>query len=188
MADKYSADVGESIPIKIEISNTGNVHATNVEVILCEYDDDDMKSTIRKNDNMCDEESIVMRQVIGAIDKPDDTESQDGGKVVELYMLYPVSAGSKNVYVVVDPGNNIVEASESNNILRVSKELESSSPFLDVAGEIAGKVALPTMIVLLTFALFGVLFLVGKGRRADVNARIAEQSSLVSVLSSEDSD
>jgi hypothetical protein len=92
------------------------------------------------------------------------------------------------VYVVVDPGNNIVEASESNNILRVSKELESSSPFLDVAGEIAGKVALPTMIVLLTFALFGVLFLVGKGRRADVNARIAEQSSLVSVLSSEDSD
>ena len=188
VADKYSADVGESIPIKIEISNTGNVHATNVEVILCEYDDDDMKSTIRKNDNMCDEESIVMRQVIGAIDKPDDTESQDGGKVVELYMLYPVSAGSKNVYVVVDPGNNIVEASESNNILRVSKELESSSPFLDVAGEIAGKVALPTMIVLLTFALFGVLFLVGKGRRADVNARIAEQSSLVSVLSSEDSD
>jgi hypothetical protein len=59
---------------------------------------------------------------------------------------------------------------------------------LDVAGEVAGKVALPTMIILLTFSLFGVLYLVGKGRRADVKDRIAEQSSLMSVLGSEDSD
>jgi hypothetical protein len=184
--DKNSADVGESIPIRIEIVNTGNVHATNIEVILCEYDDDDMKDTIRKNNNMCDEDSIVMRQEIGAIDKPDD--SQKDGRVVELYMLYPVTAGTKNVYVVVDPGNNIVEASEGNNVLRISNELGSSNPVLDVAGEVAGKVALPTMIVLLTFALFGVLFLVGKGRRADVKDRIAEQSSLMSVLGSEDSD
>ena len=181
-----SADVGDSIPIRIEIANIGNVHATNIEVILCEYDDDDMKSEIRKDNNMCDEDSIVMRQEIGAIDKPDD--SMKDGRVVELYMLYPVTAGSKNVYVVVDPGNNIVEASEGNNVLRISDELGSSNPFLDVAGEVAGKVALPTMIVLLTFALFGVLFLVGKGRRADVKDRMAEQSSLKSVLGSEESD
>ena len=181
-----SADVGDSIPIRIEIANVGNVHATNIEVILCEYDADDMRGEIRKNNNMCDEESIVMRQEIGAIDKPDD--SQEDGRVVELYMLYPVTAGTKNVYVVVDPGNNIVEASEGNNVLRISDELGSSNPFLDVAGEVAGKVALPTMIVLLTFALFGVLFLVGKGRRADVKDRMAEQSSLKSVLGSEDSD
>ena len=103
-------------------------------------------------------------------------------------MLYPVTAGTKNVYVVVDPGNNIVEASEGNNVMRISEELGSTNPFFDVAGEVAGKVALPTMIVLLTFALFGVLFLVGKGRRVAVKDRMAEQSSLKSVLGSEESD
>ena len=180
--DSTSADVGESIPIRIEIANTGNVHASDIEVILCEYDDEDMMSEIRKNDNMCDEESIVMRQIIGALDKPDDSQDE---RVIELYMLYPVNAGSKNVYVVVDPGNTIVEANEGDNIVRISQELGSSNPFLDVAGEVVGKVALPTMIVLLTFSLFGVLYLVGRGRRAAVKDRIAEQSSLMSVLGDE---
>jgi hypothetical protein len=180
--DVTSADVGESIPIRIEIANTGNVHASDIEVILCEYDDDDMLKEIRKNNNMCDEESIVMRQIIGALDKPDDSQTE---RVIELYMLYPVTAGSKNVYVVVDPGNTIVEANEGDNIVRISTELGSSNPFLDVAGEVAGKVALPTMIVLLTFSLFGVLYLVGRGRRAAVKDRIAEQSSLMSVLGDE---
>ena len=101
-------------------------------------------------------------------------------------MLYPVTAGNKNVYVVVDPGNTIVEADESDNIRRITQELGSSNPFFDVAGEVAGKVALPTMIVLLTFSLFGVLYLVGRGRRAAVKDRIAEQSSLMSVLGDED--
>ena len=180
--DSTSADVGESIPIRIEIANTGNVHASDIEVILCEYDDEDMMSEIRKNNNMCDEESIVMRQIIGALDKPDDSQDE---RVIELYMLYPVNAGSKNVYVVVDPGNTIVEANEGDNIVRISQELGSSNPFLDVAGEVVGKVALPTMIVLLTFSLFGVLYLVGRGRRAAVKDRIAEQSSLMSVLGDE---
>ena len=180
--DSTSADVGESIPIRIEIANTGNVHASDIEVILCEYDDDDMMAEIRKNDNMCDEESIVMRQIIGALDKPDDSQDE---RVIELYMLYPVTAGSKNVYVVVDPGNTIVEANEGDNVVRISQELGSSNPFLDVAGEVAGKVALPSMIVLLTFSLFGVLYLVGRGRRAAVKDRIAEQSSLMSVLGDE---
>ena len=180
--DANSADVGESIPIRIEIANTGNVHASDIEVILCEYEDDDMMAEIRKNNNMCDEESIVMRQIIGALDKPDDSQDE---RTIELYMLYPVTAGNKNVYVVVDPGNTIVEAKENNNIVRISEELGSSNPFLDVAGEVAGKVALPTMIVLLTFSLFGVLYLVGRGRRAAVKDRIAEQSSLMSVLGDE---
>ena len=180
--DSTSADVGESIPIRIEIANTGNVHASDIEVILCEYDDDDMMTEIRKNDNMCDEDSIVMRQIIGALDKPDDSQDE---RVIELYMLYPVTAGSKNVYVVVDPGNTIVEANEGDNVVRISQELGSSNPFLDVAGEVVGKVALPSMIVLLTFSLFGVLYLVGRGRRAAVKDRIAEQSSLMSVLGDE---
>jgi uncharacterized membrane protein len=183
--DVTSADVGESIPIRVEIANEGNVHASDIEVILCEYDGDDMMAEIRKNDNMCDEESIVMRQIIGALDKPDDSQTE---RVIELYMLYPVTAGSKNVYVVVDPGNTIVEADEGDNIVRISQELGSSNPFLDVAGEVAGKVALPTMIVLLTFSLFGVLYLVGRGRRAAVKDRIAEQSSLMSVLGDEAND
>ena len=180
--DSSSADVGESIPIRIEIANTGNVHASDIEVVLCEYDDDDMMAEIRKNDNMCDEDSIVMRQIIGALDKPDDSQDE---RVIELYMLYPVTAGSKNVYVVVDPGNTIVEANEGDNVVRISQELGSSNPFLDVAGEVVGKVALPSMIVLLTFSLFGVLYLVGRGRRAAVKDRIAEQSSLMSVLGDE---
>jgi hypothetical protein len=180
--DSTSADVGESIPIRIEIANTGNVHASDIEVILCEYDDDDMMTEIRKSDNMCNEDSIVMRQIIGALDKPDDSQDE---RAIELYMLYPVTAGSKNVYVVVDPGNTIVEANEGDNIVRISQELGSSNPFLDVAGEVVGKVALPSMIVLLTFSLFGVLYLVGRGRRAAVKDRIAEQSSLMSVLGDE---
>ena len=182
-SDITAADVGESIPIRVEIANTGNVHASDIEVILCEYEADDMQAEIRKNNNMCDEESIVMRQIIGALDKPDDSQDE---RVIELYMLYPVTAGNKNVYVVVDPGNTIVEADESDNIRRITQELGSSNPFFDVAGEVAGKVALPTMIVLLTFSLFGVLYLVGRGRRAAVKDRIAEQSSLMSVLGDED--
>ena len=182
-SDITAADVGESIPIRVEIANTGNVHASDIEVILCEYDADDMQAEIRKNNNMCDEDSIVMRQIIGALDKPDDSQDE---RVIELYMLYPVTAGNKNVYVVVDPGNTIVEADESDNIRRITQELGSSHPFFDVAGEVAGKVALPTMIVLLTFSLFGVLYLVGRGRRAAVKDRIAEQSSLMSVLGDED--
>jgi hypothetical protein len=41
------------------------------------------------------------------------------------------------------------------------------------------------MVILLTFALLGVVYLGGKGRRDDVNRRIAEQSSLITVLSEE---
>ena len=81
--------------------------------------------------------------------------------------------------------DTIVEANEGDNVVRISQELGSSNPFLDVAGEVVGKVALPSMIVLLTFSLFGVLYLVGRGRRAAVKDRIAEQSSLMSVLGDE---
>ena len=69
---------------ELRLPTQGNVHASDIEVILCEYDDDDMMAEIRKNDNMCDEESIVMRQIIGALDKPDDSQDE---RVIELYML-----------------------------------------------------------------------------------------------------
>ena len=40
-------------------------------------------------------------------------------------------------------------------------------------------------VIVLTISLLGVVYLVGKGRRDEVNKRLAEQSSLVSVLSDE---
>jgi hypothetical protein len=87
---------------------------------------------------------------------------------------------------VVDPSNEIVETQENDNVQAVSGELKSTGGILDVAGEVVGKTALPFAVILLTFALFGVVYLVGKGRRQDVLDRKAEQSSLISVLGTED--
>jgi hypothetical protein len=178
------AAVGETIPIKVILENNGNTHATDIEIILCEYPDAgdrDTENEIRKNG--CEEDRIVMRQVIGALLAPDASEES---KSIELYLLYPVSAGSHGVYVVVDPLNEIVETSEGDNVQAVSTSLESANPFLDVAGEVVGKTALPFAVIVLTFALLGVVYLVGKGRRDDVNKRLAEQSSLISVLGNDD--
>ena len=181
----YSSEVDSTIPIGIILQNTGNVHATNIEIVLCEYDkvnDPEIIKEIRKN-NGCEEERIVMRQVVGALLAPDDTED---AKEIELYLLYPVSAGSKGVYVVIDPSNEIVESDERDNVKAIGEALESDSPLLDVASEVVAKTALPFAVIVLTVALIGVVYLVGKGRRDDVNKRLAEQSSLVSVLAEED--
>ncbi len=178
------AAVGETIPIRVVLENNGNTHATDIEIILCEYPsagDADTLNDIKKNG--CEEDRIVMRQVIGALLAPDASEES---KSIELYLLYPVSAGSHGVYVVVDPLNEIVETSERDNVKEVSTELQSENPFLDVAGEVVGKTALPFAVIVLTFALLGVVYLVGKGRRDDVNKRLAEQSSLISVLGKDD--
>ena len=182
MPPSTSAEVDATIPIGIILQNTGNVHATDIEIVLCEYDDvtDDITREIRKNG--CDEERVVMRQVVGALLAPDDTED---AKEIELYLLYPVTAGSKGVYVVVDPMNEIVESDEGDNVKPIPEPLESNSPVLDLAREVVGKTALPFAVIVLTIALLGVVYLVGKGRRDEVNKRLAEQSSLVSVLSEE---
>jgi hypothetical protein len=183
-ASVTQAAVGETIPIRVVLENNGNTHATDIEIILCEYPsagDADTLNEIKKNG--CEEERIVMRQVIGALLAPDASEES---KSIELYLLYPVSAGSHGVYVVVDPLNEIVETSERDNVKEVSTELKSENPFLDVAGEVVGKTALPFAVIVLTFALLGVVYLVGKGRRDDVNKRLAEQSSLISVLGKDD--
>ena len=177
-----SNEVDKTIPVRVVLQNTGNVHATNIEVVLCEFSDadDEVLKDIRKNG--CPEDSIVMRQTIGALLAPDASEDAEE---IELYLLYPVSAGSHDIVVVVDPSNTIVEVSESDNIRVLGDELSSDSPFLDVAGEIISDWALPFGVLILTFSLFGVLYLVGRGRRADVKNRLAEQSSLISVLEDE---
>ena len=180
---QYSAEIDSTIPIGITLQNVGNTHATDIEIVLCQYDDVNSQSIV--NDikrNGCDEDSVVMRQVVGALLAPDASED---AKEIEIYLLYPVVAGSKGVYVVVDPMNEIVEGSESNNIMAVSEPLESPSPFFDVAGQIVGKTALPFVVIVLTLSLLGVVYFVGKARREEVKKRIAEQSSLVSVLDSD---
>jgi len=177
-------DVDTSIPIRVVLQNNGNTHATDIEIVLCEYPNSDVDTLNEIKKNGCADENIVSRQVIGALLAPDDSEEY---KEIELVLLYTVSAGSHGVYVVVDPSNVIVETQESDNIKRVLNELESSGGILDVAGEVVSKTALPFAVILLTFALFGVVFLVGRGRRQDVLDRKAEQSSLVSVLSGAES-
>jgi len=179
-----SGEVDSTIPIGIILQNTGNVHATDIEIVLCEYDDVndmDLIKEIRKNG--CEEDRIVMRQVVGALLAPDASEE---AKEIELYLLYPVTAGSKGVYVVVDPMNEIVESDERDNVKAIGEALESDSPLVDMAKEVVGKTALPFAVILLTMALLGVVYLVGKGRRDEVNKRLAEQSSLVSVLADEE--
>ncbi|MEL0312715.1 MAG: CARDB domain-containing protein [Candidatus Poseidoniales archaeon] len=185
MPPSTSAEVDSTIPIGIILQNTGNVHATDIEIVLCEYDDvtDETTKEIRKNG--CEEDRVVMRQVVGALLAPDDTED---AKEIELYLLYPVTAGSKGVYVVVDPMNQIVESDEGDNVKPIPEPLESNSPVFDLAKEVVGKTALPFAVIVLTIALLGVVYLVGKGRRDEVNKRLAEQSSLVSVLSDEAND
>jgi hypothetical protein len=179
----HSGDVDSTIPIQIVLQNTGNVHATDIEIVLCEYDESSNAIQREIAKNGCAEENIVMRQVVGALLAPDDSEE---AKEITLFLLYPVSAGSHGVYVVVDPMNEIVESNEGDNVERVGKDLSSSNPFMDVAGDVVSKTALPFMVILLTFALLGVVYLVGKGRRDEVNKRIAEQSSLITVLGDED--
>ena len=124
-----------------------------------------------------------MRQVIGAILEPTAAEEE---KTVELYLLYPVSAGKHGVFVIVDPSNEIVETEESDNIMAVDQDLSSNSPILDQASVVVGAAALPGLVILLTIALTAVAFMVGSSRRAEVKSRIEEQSSLISVLGNED--
>jgi len=179
----FSGEVDSTIRIGIRLANTGNVHATDIEIVLCEYDkvaDAEVLKELRNEG--CEEDRVVMRQVVGALLAPDASEES---KEIELYLLYPVSAGSKGVYVVVDPMNEIVESDEGDNVRAIENALESNSPFLDTASEVVGKTALPFAVIVLTLALLGVVYLVGKGRRDEVNKRLAEQSSLVSVLTEE---
>ena len=176
----FSGEVDSTIRIGIKLANTGNVHATDIEIVLCEYDDvADAEILKQLRNEGCEEERVVMRQVVGALLAPDASEES---KEIELYLLYPVSPGSKGVYVVVDPSNEIVESNEGDNVRAIESALESSSPFLDTASVIVGQTALPFAVIVLTLALLGVVYLVGKGRRDEVNKRLAEQSSLVSVL------
>ena len=175
-SDNRDAPVGEMIPVVVEIANTGNVHATDINIVLCE---DETEDNLRKN--ICSEENIAYRQVIGAIMPPDDSGSSEP---VKITLLYPVTAGNHDVQVIVDPGNLIIEANENNNRKNIG-ELSSENGWLDVAFEVAGEWSVPTMILLLTIALMAVAGMVMIARRREALDKVAAQSSMMSSIDEE---
>ena len=169
---RTEAPVGEMIPVNIEIINRGNVHATDINIVLCE---DETEENIRNN--ICSEENVAYRQVIGALMPPDDSGSADP---VQITLLYPVTAGNHDVVAIVDPGNLIIEANEANNRKDLG-ELSSENGWVDVAMEAAGTWSVPSMILLLTIALMTVAGMVMVGRRREALARVDAQSSMISI-------
>ena len=153
------------------VENDGNVHATDVVVILCI---DQTQKEIRKDG--CEEENVVARQVIGAIMPPNAAGTTSPAT---LTLLYPVRAGSHDVAVVIDPDNEIVEANERDNIELLDDELASSYGLLDVAGGFVANAWLPGLLAAMTLAMVGVLGLVGAGRRKLAKERSAEARALL---------
>jgi uncharacterized membrane protein len=166
-----SADVGDMLPIEVQIINDGNVHATDIHVIVCQ---DQSKDDVRKNG--CDEENVAYRQVIGALMPPDAAERNDPAVIV---LLYPVKAGNHDIILVIDPDNMIVESSERDNIFELEGGLKSSNGWIDQATETLGAWGVPGIIILLTLSLLAVAGLVMHGRRKEALAKVAEQSSLL---------
>jgi len=166
-----SADVGDMLPIEVQIINDGNVHATDIHVIVCQ---DQTKDDVRKNG--CDEENVAYRQVIGALMPPDAAERNDPAVIV---LLYPVKAGNHDIILVIDPDNMIVESSERDNIFELEGGLKSSNGWIDQATETLGAWGVPGIIILLTLSLLAVAGLVMHGRRKEALAKVAEQSSLL---------
>ena len=168
-----SAKVGEMIPVNVEIVNRGNVHALDISIVLCEDEDE---ANLRKN--ICEEENIAYRQVIGALMPPD---ASGGGEedLVEVTLLYPVTAGNHDVTVIIDPNNMIIEADEGNNRKAVKDGLGSNNGALDVVVAVAGAWSVHTMIMLLTLALCGVAGMVMLARRNEAKARVEAQSSFL---------
>ena len=101
--DTTKAKVGEMLPVTVEITNRGNIHATDVNIILCV---DQSTKSIKKNG--CLEENVAYRQLIEAV-MPVGNNGDDSPPKITL--LYLVKAGTHDV-VVVDPDNNIVESDE----------------------------------------------------------------------------
>jgi len=171
--DHLSASVGDMIPVNVKVINEGNVHATDINIILCVDQDE---KDIRRNG--CAEENVVYRQVIGALMPPGEAgTSEEEAPVITL--LYPVVAGSHQVTVVVDPDNTIVEKSEDNNYEDLSDELSSRNGVIDVAVEVMAQWSVPSIIIAATIGLIGVAGLVMMSRRKEALDRVAEQSSLM---------
>ena len=176
-AEVLKGDVGDMLSVNVQIRNIGNAHATDVNIVLC-------AGQTEKNieDDGCKEENIVYRQVIEAIMPNLDDEDPP-----TITLLYMVEAGTHDVVVVVDPDNIIVETNEDNNVMAVEDgRMGSNLGFLDVGVEVIVQYSVPGIIVLATFALFGIVGVVMYGRRMEALQRYREKSSLMANMSDDD--
>ena len=170
VAPVKEAAIGEMLSINVFITNRGNAHATDVNIILCK---DQSESDIKRNG--CKEENIVYRQIVNAIMPIGQSDTDLSDPITLLYMVEP---GNHDIVVVVDPDNNIVETDENNNIERIGN-MKSPLGSLDVGRELVVRYAVPTIIIGATFSLFGVAGYVIWGRRVEALARFSELSSLI---------
>jgi hypothetical protein len=170
-AQQPRAAVGEMISVTVKLQNIGNIHATDVSVILCA---DQSPSDIRKNG--CDEDNIVYRQLIEAVMPVSQSSNQE---LLEISLLYIVEAGSQDVVVYVDPENNIIESDESNNYWSLSDKMGSNNRFLDPLLEAVATYSVPVIIIGATIALGGVAVVVIWGRRIEAMKEYAEKKSMM---------
>ena len=170
VAPVKEAAIGEMLSINVFITNRGNAHATDVNIILCK---DQSESDIKRNG--CDEENIVYRQIVNAIMPIGQSDTDQSDPITLLYMVEP---GNHDIVVVVDPDNNIVETDENNNIEKIGN-MKSPLGSLDVGRELLVRYAVPAIIIGATFSLFGVAGYVIWGRRVEALARFSELSSLM---------
>ena len=170
-ATQSRAGVGEMISVTVKLQNVGNIHATDVSVILCA---DQSPSNIRNNG--CDEDNIVYRQLIEAVMPVAQSGNQE---LLEISLLYIVEAGSQDVVVYVDPENDIIESDESNNYWSMSKKMGSNNRFLDPLLEAVATYSVPVIIIGATIALGGVAVVVIWGRRIEAMKEYAEKRSMM---------
>ena len=176
-AEVQKGDVGDMLSVNVQVRNIGNAHATDVNIVLCAG-----QSEKNIEDEGCKEENIVYRQVIEAIMPNLDDEDPP-----TITLLYMVEAGTHDVVVVVDPDNIIVETNEDNNVMAVEDgKMGSNLGFLDVGVEVIVQYSVPGIIVIATFALFGIVGVVMYGRRMEALQRYREKSSLMANMSDDD--
>jgi len=169
-ASSMEAPIGEMLSVNVFVTNRGNAHAADVNIILCK---DQSETEIKRNG--CKEENIVYRQIVKAIMPIGQSETDQSDPITLLYMVQP---GSHRIVVVVDPDNNIVETDENNNIESVGS-MKSPLGNLDVGRELVVRYSVPVIIIGATFSLFGVAGYVVWGRRIAALARFSELSSLL---------
>ena len=170
IAPEKQSSIGEMLSVNVFISNRGNAHASDVNIILCK---DQSETDIKRNG--CKEENIVYRQIVKAIMPIGQSDTDQSDPITLLYM---VEAGNHDIVVVVDPDNNIVETDENNNIESIGN-MKSPLGAIDVGREVVVRYSVPVIIVGATFSLVGVAGFVIWGRRTEALARFSELSSLI---------
>ena len=146
----------------------GNIHATDVGVILCA---DQSPSDIRKNG--CDEDNIVYRRLIEAVVPVSNLVIRTLGNILAIHRR---SRFSRRISVH-DPDNNIIESDESSNYWSLSDKMGSNNRFLDPL--LGCNISVPVIIIGATIALGGVAVVVIWGRRIEAMKEYAERKYMM---------